>query len=101
MRLSVHLHDENKSILVLDEGPTRGLDDTALAAEAKYPINLHIQEKKILHCNRTNSFLYFNAVEVYQFKAKDFEMKPYPLCLGNIWKIFTIAYKKKNATVLN
>ena len=46
MSLAVHLDDENKIILVLDEGPTRGLDDTVLTAEAKYPINLHIQEKK-------------------------------------------------------
>ena len=46
MSLSVHVDDENKSILVLDEGPTQELDDTALPAEAKYPINLHIQKKK-------------------------------------------------------
>ena len=27
---------------------------------------------------------------MYQFKAKDLETKPYPLCLGNILKDFTI-----------
>ena len=26
----------------------------------------------------------------YQFKAKDSEIKPYPLCLGNISKDFTV-----------
>ena len=27
---------------------------------------------------------------MYQFKAKDSEIKPYPLCLGNISKDFTL-----------
>ena len=30
---------KNKDILILGEGPTQGLDNTALAAQAKYPIN--------------------------------------------------------------
>ena len=32
---------------------------------------------------------------MYQFKAKDSETKPYPLCLGNISKDFTIDNIKK------
>ena len=39
MRSSVHVENKGKDILILDEGPTQGLDDTALAAEAKYPSN--------------------------------------------------------------
>ena len=35
-----------------------------------------------LHYNRSNSFLFFNAVKMYQLKAKFSEIKPYPLCLG-------------------
>ena len=31
-------------------------------------------------------FLFVNAVEIYQFKAKDSEIKQYPLCLGNTSK---------------
>ena len=31
-----------------------------------------------------------NTVKLYQFKAKDLEIKPYPLCLGNISKDFTL-----------
>ena len=32
---------------------------------------------------------------MHQFKAKDSEIKPYPLCLGNILKDFTIDNMKK------
>ena len=31
--------NKNKNILILGEGPTQGLNDTTLTAEAKYPIN--------------------------------------------------------------
>ena len=34
--------------------------------------------------------MYVNGVQIYQFKAKDSEIKPYPLCLGNISKDFTV-----------
>ena len=37
-----------------------------------------------LHYNGSNSFLYVNCVKIYQFKVKDSEIKPYPLCLCNI-----------------
>ena len=40
--------------------------------------------------------LYFvNARKIYQLKAKDSEIKPYILCLGNILKDFTIDNMKK------
>ena len=38
MRSSVHIDNKNKDTLILGEGPTQGLDDTTLTAEAKYPI---------------------------------------------------------------
>ena len=34
--------------------------------------------------NEGNSFLFVNATTRCQFKAKDSEIKNYPLCLGNI-----------------
>ena len=34
---------------------------------------------------------------MYQFKAKDSEIKPYSLCLGNISKDFTIDNVKKTS----
>ena len=39
MNSSVHIDNKRKDILILDEGPTQGLDDTLLTVEAKYSIN--------------------------------------------------------------
>ena len=38
---SVHIDNKRKDMLTLDKGPTQGLDDSILTAEAKYSINLH------------------------------------------------------------
>ena len=48
-----------------------------------------------LEYNGRNSFLFVNLTKMYQFKAKDSEIKPYLLCLGNILKDFTISNMKK------
>ena len=48
-----------------------------------------------LHYNGSISFFYVNAVKIYQFKAKDSEIKPYPLCVGYISKDFTFDNMKK------
>ena len=34
--------------------------------------------------------MYAHGAKLYQFKAKESETKPYPLCLGNTLKIFTV-----------
>ena len=39
MSSSVHIGNKNDEILILDEGPTQGLDDSTLTAETIYPIN--------------------------------------------------------------
>ena len=39
MSSSVHIDNKNKDIVMLGEGPTQGLDNTALTVEARYPIN--------------------------------------------------------------
>ena len=36
-----------------------------------------------------NRFLFANGTKIYQFKAKNSEIKDYALCLGNISKDFT------------
>ena len=36
---SVHIGNKGRNILILDEEPTQGLDDTTLTAEAEYPIS--------------------------------------------------------------
>ena len=90
---SVHIDDKNKIILVLGEGPTQGLDNDTITAEAKYPIDFTESGKRFvlsLHYNGSNSFLFVNAIKMYQFKAKDSELKQYLLCLGNISINFTL-----------
>ena len=77
---SVHIDNKGKDIFILGEGPTQGLDDTTLTAEAKYPINFTQSGKRFLlslHYNGSNSFLFCNAIKVYQFRAKDSEIKDY------------------------
>ena len=37
-----------------------------------------------LHDNGANSYLFVNGTEIIKFKAKDSEIKPYSLCLGNV-----------------
>ena len=41
-----------------------------------------------LYYNGINSFLFVNAVKMYQFKAKTSEVKPYSLCQDNISEDF-------------
>ena len=48
-----------------------------------------------LHCNGSNSFLFVNVTKMNQFKAKDSEIKPYLLYVGNISKNFTIDNMRK------
>ena len=59
MSLSLHIDNKNKDILILVEGPTQGLDDTTLTAQAIYPINFTQPNKRFvlsLHYNGSNSF---------------------------------------------
>ena len=89
----VHVDHKDKDILILGEGPTQGLHDMTLTAESKYHFNFTRPNERFvlsLYYNGINSFLFINATKVYQFKAKDSEIKDYTLCLGNISKDFTI-----------
>ena len=94
----MHIEKKEKNILILGEGPTQGLDDTTLTAEAKYSINFSRSNKKFclkLHFNGRNSFLFVNTTKIYQFKAKDSEIKDYTPSLGNISKDSAIYNMKK------
>ena len=78
MSSSVHVDNKGKDILTLGKGPTQGLDDTTLTAEAKQPINFTQSGKRFalsLHYNGRNSFLFVNATKVYQFKVKKIRNK--------------------------
>ena len=103
MSSSVHVDNKGKDMLILGEGPTQGLDNTTLTAEAKYPINFTQSGKRFvlsLHYIRSNSFLFVNTTKVYQFKVKNSEIKDYALRLGKISKDFTINNMKKKKTGL-
>ena len=98
MSSSVHTDNGKKDFLILGKGPTQGLDDTRLTAEAQYSINFSRSSRKFclsLHYNGSNSFLFVNPTKIYQFKAKDSEIKKYPLCLGNISGDFSANMKTK------
>ena len=63
-----------------------------------YLINFTVTKKKFclsLHSNGANSYLFVNGIEIYKFKAKDFEIVATPLCLGNISKDWSIDNLKK------
>ena len=99
MSSSMHINNKGKDILTLGEGLTQGLHDTTLTAEAIYPINFTQPNKRFVlvpHYNRSNSILFASATKIYQFKAKNSEIKDYALCLGNITKDFTNDNMKKN-----
>ena len=98
MSSSVHVDNKEKDILILFEGLLQGLDDTILTAEAKYPISFTQWNRRFvlsLHYNGSDSFLFVDATKIYQFDAKDLEIKKNSLRLGNIWKDFTIDNMRK------
>ena len=50
-----------------------------------------------MHYNEADSYLFVNRTEIIKFKAKDYEITPYPLCLGNISKDWSIDNMKKTS----
>ena len=85
MSSSVHADNKGKDILILDEEATQRLDEQKQNI-LLIPHNLVTS----LHYNKSNRFLFVNATKIYQFKAKDSEIKDYASSLGNISKSFTI-----------
>ena len=97
MSFSAHIDNKKKDILVLGKGPTQGLEH-ALTAEKMCSINFTVTKKKFclsLHYNGANVYLFVNGTEIYKFKAKDSEIVPTPLCLGNISKDWSTDNMKK------
>ena len=48
-----------------------------------------------MHYSGVNRYLVVNGTEIFKFKAKDFEVLAYSLCLGNISKDWTNDNMKK------
>ena len=89
MSSSVHINNKKKEILIIDQSPIEGLDDNTLTAEAQYSINFSRSNREFclsVHYKYkgSNRCLFVNTRKIYQFKAKESEIKRYPLCLGEI-----------------
>ena len=98
MGSNVHVNDKTKTILILGEGFTQGLEDTTLYAENIIQLILLQLEKKFclsLHYNGQNSYLLVNGTEIIKFKATDSEIVANPLFLGSISEDFSSANLKK------
>ena len=93
MSSSSHIDNKKRDILILGKGPTQGLEHT-LAAEKLCSINFSKENRKLclsLYYNGANG----NGAEIIKFKAKDSEILPYPLRLGNISKDWSVDNVKK------
>ena len=98
MSSSIHIDNKRKDILVLGRRPTQGLGENSLTAEKMCSINFRVTKKKFclsLHYNGANHYLFVNGTEIYKFKAKDSQIVPSLLCLGNISKDWTTNNMKK------
>ena len=92
MSSSTKIDNRKKDILILGKGPTQGLEHT-LSAEKMYSINFTEKNKKVclsLHYNKENSYLFVNGTKIIKFKSNDPEILPYPLCLRNISRDWSV-----------
>ena len=84
MSSSVHVDNKKKDILIPGQGPTQGLNGTALILlQMKQCFGFRLQY------NGANSYLFVNGTEIIRFKAKGSEIVANPLCLGNISEDFS------------
>ena len=95
---SPYIDKKKKYILILGKGPTQELGENSSTTEKMYSINCTKKNAKFylsLHYNGANSYLFVNGKEIIKFKAKDSEIVPTPLWLGNITKEFSENNTKK------
>ena len=95
---SKHANNKTRNILVLGRYFMQGIDCTIIYAEGMYSTNFTITNKKFCvsqHYNSDSSYLFVNGKEIINFKAKDSEIVPYPLCLGNTLKDFSSSNAQK------
>ena len=97
MSSTTKIDNRKKDVLILGKGPMQGLEHT-LSAEKIYSINFTKENTKFwlsLHYNGASSYLFVNGKEIHKFTAKDSEIDPYELCLGNISKDWPVDNMKK------
>ena len=94
----MHNYKKKRNTIIIGIGSTQELDYTTLTVEAQYSNGFSRSNRKFclsLNYNGSNSFLFVNATKIYQFKAKNSEIKKYPLSLGNILGDFPANNMKK------
>ena len=47
-----------------------------------------------MYYNGDSNCLFVNGKEIINFEAKDYEITPYPLCLGGLSKDFSVGYMR-------
>ena len=97
MSSSSLIGNRKKDILIFGKGFTIGLEH-AISAEKMYSINFTKKSTKFclsLHYSGANSYLFVNGTKIIKFKAKEYEIKAYSLCLGNISKDWSNDNMKK------
>ena len=90
---SVHANNRANSILVLVKEFIQGRNGATIYAEKVYSTNFTVTNKSFClswHYNGDISYLFVNDKEIVNFKAKGSEIVPYPLCLGNVSKDFSL-----------
>ena len=88
---SVHANNRTDKFLVLGKDFIQEINGTKIYAEKIYSTNFTVTNKKFclsLHYNGDSSYLFVNGKDIINFKTKDSEIVPYPLCLGNVLKDF-------------
>ena len=98
MGSSAHANNKTRSILVLGKYIIQGIDNTTIYAEKMYSNNFTVANKKFclsLHYNGYNSYLFVNGKDIINFKSKNSEIVPYPLCIGGLSKDFSPANTHK------
>ena len=92
------IDNRRKDTLIHGKVPTQGSEHT-LSAEKLYSINFtEKKNKKIclsMRYNKENGYLLVNGTEIIKFKSQDPEILPYPLCLGNISREWSVDDMKK------
>ena len=102
MSSSTKIDNKGKDILILGKGPTQGLGEHSLSAGKMYSINFTKVNTKFclsLHYNGANSYLFVNGTEIHEFTAKDSEIVPNNLCLGNVSKDLSASNTKKTGFI--
>ena len=92
------IDNRRKDTLIHGKVPTQGSEHT-LSAEKLYSINFTKKKKKniclSMRYNKENGYLLVNGTEIIKFKSQDPEILPYPLCLGNISREWSVDDMKK------